>query len=227
MYSNHIDNYYIYFFKVKKIEDSQLFDKFSRKKFYFTYFFSDNDYYLFFYGKRNSNEFDQFNSLFKEFHVIQNLDKKKRLIRSLRGFFKYAIEIMKKSKDKKIIETNLYSLFWNDLEKIISQNRKKALLDFLVLTASRGPDFSNYKSHDYNQPIQKVSSQSNHQISFLTEDLVQKQDIAEEDLKLRNEYKNTDKDLVKAQIRNNFHELTDQFLDIFLDPLIDKKLEKN
>jgi len=39
--------------------------------------------------------------------VIEELDSKQRKIRSLRGFFLYALEIMEKGEDYEILKTNL------------------------------------------------------------------------------------------------------------------------
>ena len=45
--------------------------------------------------------------------VIQELDSKQRKIRSLRGFFLYALEIMEKGKNYEIFSTNLQPFFWD------------------------------------------------------------------------------------------------------------------
>ena len=63
--------------------------------------------------------------------MIQELDSKKRKIRSLRGFFLYALEIMETGKDYEILSTNLQPFFWRKVKTIIRQNKKGALLEFL------------------------------------------------------------------------------------------------
>ena len=64
-------------------------------------------------------------------HVVQELDSKQRKIRSLRGFFLYALEIMETGKDYEILNTNLQPFFWRKVQTIIRQNKKGALLEFL------------------------------------------------------------------------------------------------
>ena len=63
--------------------------------------------------------------------MIQELDSKQRKIRSLRGFFLYALEIMETGKDYEILETNLQPFFWRKAKNIIRQNKKAALQEFL------------------------------------------------------------------------------------------------
>ena len=64
-------------------------------------------------------------------NVLQELDSKKRQIRSLRGFFLYALEIMEAGRDFEILSTNLQPFFWRKVKTIIRQNKKKALQEFL------------------------------------------------------------------------------------------------
>lgn len=52
-------------------------------------------------------------------------------IRSFRGFFLYALEIIEKGKDYEILTTNLQPFFWRKVKTIIRQNQKGALLEFL------------------------------------------------------------------------------------------------
>ena len=63
--------------------------------------------------------------------MTQELDSKKRKIRSLRGFFLYALEIMENGQDYEILETNLQPFFWRKVKDIIRQNKKDALQEFL------------------------------------------------------------------------------------------------
>ena len=63
--------------------------------------------------------------------MIQELDSKQRKIRSLRGFFLYALEIMENAKDYEILSTNLQPFFWQKVKNIIRQNKKAALQEFL------------------------------------------------------------------------------------------------
>jgi uncharacterized protein (DUF3084 family) len=59
------------------------------------------------------------------------LDYKQRKIRSFRGFFLYALEILENGKDYEILQTNLQPFFWRKVKNIIRQNKKSALQEFL------------------------------------------------------------------------------------------------
>ena len=63
--------------------------------------------------------------------MIEELDRKQRKIRSLRGFFLYALETIENGKDLEILRTNLQSSFWRKLKRILRQNKKAVLLEFL------------------------------------------------------------------------------------------------
>ena len=97
------------------------------KKFFFSYFLVDQKYYLFFYSQKSID----INFLYQSVKVIQELDFKQRKIRSLRGFFLHALEIMKKGKEYEILKTNLQPFFWKKVDNIIRQNKKAALQEFL------------------------------------------------------------------------------------------------
>jgi hypothetical protein len=62
---------------------------------------------------------------------MEELDYKQSKIRSLRGFFLYILEIMGDGKDFQILTTNLQPSFWRNLRKILRQNKKAVLLEFL------------------------------------------------------------------------------------------------
>jgi hypothetical protein len=64
-------------------------------------------------------------------NVLQEFDSKKRKIRSFRGFFLYALEIIGTGKDYQILSTNLQPFLWKKLKNIIRQNKKGALHEFL------------------------------------------------------------------------------------------------
>ena len=82
---------------------------------------------MFFYGQK------PIDISFIELHlqIIEELDRKQRKIRSLRGFFFYALEIMKNGKDFEILRTNFQVSFWRKLKTILRQNKKEVLLQFL------------------------------------------------------------------------------------------------
>jgi len=78
-----------YFFKRKKLE---MFDQLKKQKLFFSYFLVQNKYYLFFYAQKPID----INFLYQSVQGIDELDSKQRKIRSLRGFFLYALEIIEK-----------------------------------------------------------------------------------------------------------------------------------
>ena len=69
----------------------------------------DNKYYLFLYSQKSI----QIDFLYQSIDVIQELAYKQRKIRSLRGFFLYALEIIENGKDYEILKTNLQPFFWD------------------------------------------------------------------------------------------------------------------
>ena len=58
--------------------------------------------------------------------IIHLLEKRQRKIRSLSGFFKYALDLLQKQ-NCKILATNLEPLFWLKIEQVLQQNRKESL----------------------------------------------------------------------------------------------------
>jgi hypothetical protein len=69
----------------------------------------DRNYYLVLYAQKSID----INFLYQSIDVIQELDSKQRKIRSFRGFFLYALEIMQTGKDYEILTTNLQPFFWD------------------------------------------------------------------------------------------------------------------
>ena len=117
-----------FFFEIEPIpENSSLFDEFKNQKIFFSYFQVDQNYYLFFYAQEPID----INLLYQYVDVIQELDSKQRKIRSLRGFFLYVLEIMSNRKGLEILKTNLETSFWRNLQKILRQNKKEVLIEFL------------------------------------------------------------------------------------------------
>jgi hypothetical protein len=118
----------IFFFQTQQIPDSSsIFDQFKQQNIFFSYFQVDHKYYLFFYSQKSID----INFLYQSVDVIQELDSKQRKIRSFRGFFLYALEIMQMGENYEILKTNLQPFFWRKVKTIIRQNQKGALLEFL------------------------------------------------------------------------------------------------
>lgn len=118
----------IFFFQTQQIHDNtNLFDQFKKQKIFYSYFQVDQDYYLFLYTQESID----INLLYQSIEIIEELDSKQRKIRSLRGFFLYALEIIENAQDYEILSTNLQPFFWKKVKNIIRQNKKGALLEFL------------------------------------------------------------------------------------------------
>ena len=118
----------VFFFQTKKIPDSlSIFDQLNQQNIFFSYFQVDQNYYLFIFSQKDI----QLEIIYPSVDLIQELDSKQRKIRSLRGFFLYALQIIDNGKDYEILETNLQPFFWRKVKNIIRQNKKGALLEFL------------------------------------------------------------------------------------------------
>ena len=139
-----MDNF-AFFCQIQEIPDNfTVFEELKNKQLFFSYFQVDQNYYLFLYGEESIDiEF-----LYQSVDAIQELDKKKRAIRSLRGFFLYALEIMDNRKVQ-ILKTNLQPSFWRQLKKILEQNKKKVLLQFL---------FGSQQESDVEEKIQNLET---------------------------------------------------------------------
>ena len=100
----------IFFFQTQQIPDSSsIFNQLKDQKIFFSYFQVDQNYYLLVYAQKSID----INFLYQSIDVIQELDSKQRKIRSFRGFFLYALEIIKNGKDDEILNTNLQPFFWD------------------------------------------------------------------------------------------------------------------
>ena len=110
-----------FFFQTQQIPDDTIFfDQLKEQQIFFSYFQVDHKYYLFFYSQKSID----INFIYQSVNVLQELDSKKRKIRSLRGFFLYALEIMETGKDYEILETNLQPFFLEKSEKYYSTKQK-------------------------------------------------------------------------------------------------------
>ena len=140
----------IFFFKIEQIQDdTSLFDEFKEKTIFFSYFKVNPSYYIFLYAQKSID----INFLYRSINVIQELDSKKRRIRSLRGFFLYALEIMENGKDSQILKTNLQPFFWRKVKNILGQNKKEAISEFLF-----GKEAEEQKSSSLKELQKQVNS---------------------------------------------------------------------
>ena len=155
----------LFFFQTHQIPDSSsIFNQLKEQKIFFSYFqveqaAGDQNYYLFLYAQQSID----INFLYQSVEIIQELDSKQRKIRSFRGFFLYALEIIQKAQDYEILQTNLQPFFWRKIKNIIRQNKKGALLEFLFgSTYGRGevsPTLDTSSSPDFDTKIQTLQNQ--------------------------------------------------------------------
>jgi len=120
---------------------------------------------LFLYGDRKKSIDIEF--LSHAVHVIQELDTKKRKIRSLRGFFLYALKIIKAGQEVEVLTTNCLPFFWRKVETIIRQNKTGAFSDFLFGTSP--PDQSQTYHPDQTKefkPLEKKDSNTSERSQF-------------------------------------------------------------
>lgn len=117
------------FFEIERIlNEDFLIEFFETKNIYFSYFkIQKNKYFLFLYYESNESTL----SLPDNVCIVNILNKKKRRLRSLRGFLLYALEIIG-SEEIQILATNLQPLFWQKVKNILSQNRTDLLITFVL-----------------------------------------------------------------------------------------------
>jgi hypothetical protein len=121
---------FTFFARIKLIKkSSNLFEIFKKEGFYFYYFQLNEFYYLFIYGESHLS--NSFNNILSSLVVIEELDTKKRKIRSVRGLLLYALEIIKDENLIIVLETNFHPLFWRRLKDVLRQNKQGSLLNFL------------------------------------------------------------------------------------------------
>jgi hypothetical protein len=119
---------FAFFAEIKPIEESSnLIKTLEKEEFYFYYFKKKSSHYIFLYGK-NSNYLEILES---DPIIIQELNTKKRKIRSVRGFLLHALDLIQDENSIKILQTNFRPRFWSTLKDVLKQNKKNCLLEFL------------------------------------------------------------------------------------------------
>ena len=143
-----------FFFEIQQIlEDSKIFEELKNQELFFSYFQVNQKYYLLFYQQK----FIDIDQIEPFISILEELDTKQHRIRSLRGFFLYALEIIENENDFEILSTNLQPSFWRKLRKIIRQNKKTVLLQFLFRSDSgRG-----YSYQGSSPPLEELQNQVN------------------------------------------------------------------
>ena len=121
-------NNLVFFYQISFINESQYcLSTLLEKNIHYSYFTILDEYFIFGFAKKNDYNLKK---LLDSVIVYKILDRKKRRIRSLLGFFLYVLEFIK-NKDCKILDTNLPPLFWLEVESVLRQNRKDVLEKFL------------------------------------------------------------------------------------------------
>lgn len=147
----------IFFLETEALSDNSIiFEAINKEKLFFSYFQVDQNYYLLVYGE-NFIDIDFF---YKSIDVVKELDRRERKIRSLRGFFIYALEIIEVGKDFKVLKTNLQPFFWKKLKNVIRQNKKSTLLEFLFGSEKNDLDLRK-ELQDLKEKIERLQDQGN------------------------------------------------------------------
>lgn len=117
-----------FFFQIAAINELECsLSNLLEKDIQYSYFTILNEYYILGFAQKNNHSMEKF---LNAVTVYKILNRKKRLIRSLGGFFWYVLYFIKK-KNCKILNTNLSPIFWLEVEPILRQNRKEVLEKFL------------------------------------------------------------------------------------------------
>jgi len=118
-------NNHVFFYQIAAINESQCcLSNLLEKDIQYSYFNILNEYFIFGFSQKKDCNLNKFHT---QIHVYKLLNRRKRLIRSLRGFFLYALKFIK-NKDCKILNTNLPPLFWLEVEPVLRQNRNDVLI---------------------------------------------------------------------------------------------------
>ena len=159
------------FFQIQQIPDSSsIFDQFNQQNIYFSYFQVEKNYYLFVYAQQSID----INLLYQSVKVIEELDSKQRKIRSLRGFFLYALEIIENGEDYEILNTNLQPFFGicaATVKNIIRQNKKAALQEFLFGKGEVNKDQTLGSNLAFQQMEKKIQNLQN-QVTLLQQKVI-------------------------------------------------------
>jgi len=148
----------VFFFQTQQIPDHAIIlDQFKKQKIFFSYFQVDQKYYLFVYTQKPI----EIDFIYQVIDVIQELDSRKRKLRSIRGFLLYALEFMENGKDSKILSTNLQPFFWKKVKNVIVQNKKGALQEFLFGSQLNLSINHSNSQNDLEEKIQILQNQLN------------------------------------------------------------------
>ena len=227
----------IFFFQRQQIPDSSsIFNQLKEQKIFYSYFQVDQNYYLFLFSQKPID----INFLYQSDEIIQELDSKQRKIRSLRGFFLYALEIIQNGDNYEILKTNLQPFFWKKVKDIIRQNKKSALQEFLF---GKEKEASNPRIQILEDQIQNLQNQ----VDSLQEKIIQlkqnqtleikktlnellkasrdKKTIQEDESTLKTEspYLTSNDSKVNFEVKEPSHQISKSFSEAprrgFLDPL--------
>lgn len=144
-------NAFAFFATIKQIEkSSDVFEILNKKKLYYYYFQKTKLYYIFIYGKTET-ETDSFLS---SLEIITELNTKKRKIRSLRGYILHVLSYIEDETSLTVLSTNLQPRFWVKVKDVIKQNKKDGLLNFLLSVTD-----NNQKNSELTQQIEDMKNE--------------------------------------------------------------------
>jgi|JI91814BRNA_FD_contig_101_412366_length_1498_multi_3_in_0_out_0_2 hypothetical protein len=151
-----------FFLKIEEISNSDTFFlKLKEYRLKYHYFQICSTYYLFLVG--TSHSWDVLELCYKRLEIVEELNKKQRKLRSVRGFFLYVSEILEKGGDKNIevLETNFPPLFWKRVKDVLRQNKKGALTELLFGTSNSSIKKSKISLEELAQNLQTLQIQVN------------------------------------------------------------------
>ena len=120
--------YEVSFVELEKPEmENEFLEKLKECGLKFSYYRADRKLYLFVYG----DKFKFRDGILDGIKLLRILDRKKRKFQSLRGYFRLALEMRKKARQLKDLETNLDDFFWEKLERSLRKNQKNSFEDYI------------------------------------------------------------------------------------------------
>jgi hypothetical protein len=113
------------FITQKEVIEEIKFEQLESENISYCYFLANQKYYLFLFSKNPIQK----NPIIKNFEVIDEIDSLQRQIRSLRGLILYTLKLMEG--DHQILADNMEPFFWKNVDRVIRQNKKNGLQQFL------------------------------------------------------------------------------------------------
>lgn len=146
--------------KTEKIEMSK-FQKIENENIFYFHFLVNEIYYLFIFRKEPID----LKFIYQFIEVLEILDSRERRIRSIRGLILYALEIMEKDEKFQVLETNLEPFFWKNIQRVIRQNQRSGLENYLFSNDSKSQIISSQNSSQLKfQNLKEISDEEKKEI---------------------------------------------------------------